>query len=254
MCDIMGYRGDEMIKIAVIDDEKMFVLSFQKDLSRLFKQNKVNCLISSFTSGKKFLESCMHKEYDLIFLDIDMPDINGIKIASDIRNNKINTELIFVSGHDNFVFESIHYTPFRFIRKANLLADTEEAVLSFCKKIKGNEQYILLDLEGKNSSFEDISKIMYIFSQRHDIFILNVRKETSRLSSRSYTMDSLGELLSTKGFIRIHKSYLVNYMYIYKIKGEKIILKDKSDIPLSRVRIAAVKEQYQIFLRRNDTL
>ncbi len=243
-----------MIKIAIVDDEEMFVFSFQKDLKRLFKQNKVNCLISSFTSGQKFLEGYQEKEYDLVFLDIDMPEVNGIKIASDIRNNKINTELIFVSGHEHFVFESIHYIPFRFIRKADLLSDTEEAVYSFCKKIKDNKQYISLDLEGKNNSFEDISKIVYIFSQRHDIFILRVGKETSRLSSRLYTMDSLEELMNSKGFIRIHKSYLVNCTYIYKIKNEKIVLKDQSEIPLSRIRMAAVKEQYQIFLRRNDTL
>lgn len=243
-----------MIRIAIVDDEEMFVFSFQKDLTRLFKQNKINCLISSFTSGNKFMKSYQEAEYDLIFLDIDIPDVTGIQIASDIRSKKINTTLIFVSAHEHFVFESIHYTPFRFIRKADILADTEEAVHSFCEKIKENKQYVSLELEGKNSSLEDVSKIMYIFSQRHDIFILKAGKETSRLSSRSYTMDSLEELMNSKGFIRIHKSYLVNCMYIYKIKSEKIVLKDQSEIPLSRIRMAAVKEQYQIFLRRNDTL
>lgn len=243
-----------MIRIAVVDDEEIFVLSFQKELQRMFKQNKINCLISFFISGKKFLESYCEKEYDLIFLDIDMPDINGIEIASNIRNKKINTNLIFVSGHDNFVFESIRYAPFRFIRKADLLSDTEEAVLSFCKKIKDNEQYISLELEGNNIIFDDISKIIYIFSQRHDIFILNDKKEIFRLSSRLYTMDGLEELISSRGFIRIHKSYLVNYLYIYKIQCEKILLKDLSDIPLSRGRAAKVKEKYNIFLRRNDTL
>lgn len=243
-----------MIRIAVVDDEEMFILSFQKDLKRLFKQNNVDFLISSFTSGSEFLESYEEAKYDLIFLDIDIPDVNGIEIASDIRSKKINTELIFVSGHDNFVFESIHYAPFRFIRKAELLLDTEEAVFSFCKKTKNNERYISLELEENNIFFDDISKIIYIFSQRHDIFILNDKKETFRLSSRLYTMDSLEELISSRGFIRIHKSYLVNYLCIYKIQCEKILLKDLSDIPLSRGRAAKVKEKYNIFLRRNDTL
>ena len=97
--------------------------------------------------------------------------------------------MVFVSGHDNFVFESIHYAPFRFIRKANLLMDTEEAVQSFCEGIKENKKYISLDLEGKNNSLEDITKIVYFFSQRHDIFILNSDNKTIRLSYRTYTMD-----------------------------------------------------------------
>lgn len=130
-----------MIKIAVVDDEEMFILSFQKDLKRLFKQNNVDFLISSFTSGSEFLESYEEAKYDLIFLDIDIPDVNGIEIASDIRSKKINTELIFVSGHDNFVFESIHYAPFRFIRKAELLLDTinehnSDTIVQNAQKIK----------------------------------------------------------------------------------------------------------------------
>ena len=251
-----GIGGVFMIKIAIVDDEKIFVSCFQKDLKRLFQQNKVTCIIASFTSGQDFLKNYQETEYDLIFLDIDIPDVSGIQIASDIRNKKLklNTTLVFVSGHDNFVFESIHYAPFRFIRKANLLMDTEEAVQSFCEGIKENKKYISLDLEGKNNSLEDISKIVYFFSQRHDIFILNSDNKTIRLSYRTYTMDQLEEIMSPNGFIRIHKTYLVNGLYVYKIKGEKVILNDKSEIPLSRIRITEVKEQYQIFLRRNDTL
>lgn len=195
-----------MIKIAVVDDEEMFILSFQKDLERLFKQNNVDFLITSFTNGNEFMESYEEAKYDLVFLDIDIPYINGIEIASAIRSKK-NTELIFVSGHDNFVFESIRYASFRFIRKAEFLLDTEEAVFSFCKKAKNNERTISLELEKNNIFFDDISKIIYIFSQRHDIFILNDKKETLRLSSRLYTMDGLGELISSRGSIRIHKSY-----------------------------------------------
>ena len=238
-----GIGGVFMIKIAIVDDEKIFVSCFQKDLKRLFQQNKVTCIIASFTSGQDFLKNYQETEYDLIFLDIDIPDVSGIQIASDIRNKKLklNTTLVFVSGHDNFVFESIHYAPFRFIRKANLLMDTEEAVQSFCEGIKENKKYISLDLEGKNNSLEDI-------------FILNSDNKTIRLSYRTYTMDQLEEIMSPKGFIRIHKTYLVNGLYVYKIKGEKVILNDKSEIPLSRIRITEVKEQYQIFLRRNDTL
>jgi len=243
-----------MIKIAIVDDEEIFLRNFQKEIARLFQLNNINCIISSYISGKEFLEKYQETAYDLVFLDIDIPDVSGIQIASGIRNKSSNPTLIFVSAHDNFVFESIHYAPFRFIRKADLLIDTEEAIKSFCKQIKENERYITLELEEKNNSLEDISKIMYFFSQRHDVFMLNTKNETFRLASRAYTMDQLEELMIEKGFIRIHKTYLVNCMYIYKIKGEKIILSDKSEIPMSRIRATTVKEQYQIFLRRNDTL
>lgn len=243
-----------MIRIAIVDDEAVFIKNFQKEIVRLFRLNNISCKITSYTNGKEFLKKYQETEFDLIFLDIDIPDISGIEIASGIREKNSNPILIFVSAHDNFVFESIHYAPFRFIRKTNLLMDTEEAIKSFCNHIKDNERYISLDLEEKNDFLANIAKIMYFFSQRHSVYMLNKENEVVRLAARTYTMDKLEELVKDKGFIRIHKTYIVNCMYIYKIKSEKVILIDNSEIPLSRIRAAAAKEQYQIFLRRNDTL
>ena len=61
-----------LIRIAIVDDEKMFVSYFQKELKKLFQQNDVNCIITSYTSGQSFLEKYQKNEYDLIFLDIDI--------------------------------------------------------------------------------------------------------------------------------------------------------------------------------------
>lgn len=243
-----------MIRIAIVDDEEQFVSYFEEQLKQIFRKNNVHCTIMTYTNGKDFQGSYAEMEYNLIFLDIDMPDISGIQLASEIRKQNADKTLIFVSGHDNFVFESIRYMPFRFIRKADLLPDTEEAVSAYCARIKENKKYMSFRLDNQIDSFEDTSKIVYFFSQRHDIFFLNERKETVRLSTRAYTMDQLSEQMYPKGFIRTHKTYLVNYLYIYKISGENVILKDRTKIPLSRIRITEVKSQYQIFLRRNDTL
>ena len=74
--------------------------------------------ITSPSGKKRFL--CGQTEYDLVFMDIDMPELSGIDIASQLRKNNQNSDLIFVSAHPHFVFEAIRYTPYRFIRKTNL--------------------------------------------------------------------------------------------------------------------------------------
>lgn len=243
-----------MIRIAIVDDEIVFINKFKVRIEELFHLNNMNCVITYFTKSTEFLNEYEKTDFDLIFLDIDIPDISGIQIASDIRKKNSDTTLMFVSGHDNFVFESIHYAPFRFIRKADLEIDTEEAVKAYCKIVKTDESYIMLNLEEQNKTKIDLSEVIYFFSQRHDIYLFNNKNETHRLTPRTYTMDNLEKLVGSKNFIRIHKTYLLNMNFIYKIKSEKVHLKDNSEIPISRIRTASVKEQYQLFLRRNNSL
>lgn len=118
-----------------------------------------------------FLEEVSEAKYDLIFLDIDMPSISGMQIASELNKQGSNTTLIFVSNHSNFVFEAFRYSAYRFIRKNNLLSDTAEAISLFCNALKTKENYVTLDLENKKNIHIDLSGVKYFFSIRHDIFL-----------------------------------------------------------------------------------
>ena len=243
-----------MIRIAIVDDDALFIQKFRKEIERLFQLYGTECTMISYSKGTDFLSTYNQTDFDLVFLDIDIPGMSGIEIASELRKKTSVPTLIFVSAHDNFVFESIHYAPFRFIRKGELTMDTEEAIRAFCKNVIADKKIIALDLEGENIVSVDTSEIMYFFSLRHDIYLYNSRNETIRLTPRSYTMDKLEKITAEKNFVRAHKTYLVNCDYIYKIKTEKIILKNNSEIPMSRIRTVSVKEQYQLYLRRNNSL
>lgn len=108
-----------MIRIAVVDDVKIFAYDYRKDLEQLFKQHSVECEIDVYTEAYYFQGILRDKKYNLIFLDIDMPEINGIDLAKEIRKNygDEKVKLVFVSSYENFVFETFHYKAYRFIRK-----------------------------------------------------------------------------------------------------------------------------------------
>ena len=74
------------------------------------------------------------------------------------------------------------------------------------------------------------------------------------MAIRSYTLDDLENMLKEKGFIRIHRTYLLNYLYVYQIRSEKILLKDKSELPLSRGRYDIVKKMYQKLINEGGVL
>ena len=67
-------------------------------------------------------------------------------------------------------------------------------------------------------------------------------------------MDALGKMLHEKGFIRIHKSYIVNFKYIHQIQSDKVLLFDNSTLPISRSNVANVKRQYKVIMRKDDAI
>ena len=227
---------------------------YEKEVWRDFNAFGFECKINTYTDPAIFQKEAAEIKYDLIFLDIDMPSISGMQIASELNKPDNNTTLIFVSNHSNFVFEAFRYSAYRFIRKDNLLSDTTEAVCSFCNALKTKENYITLDLENKKDMLIDLSGVKYFFSIRHDIYIYNDRKDTDRLAIRAYTLDDLENMLKEKGFIRIHRTYLLNYLCVYQIRSEKVLLKDGSSLPLSRGRYDSIKKMYQKLINERGVL
>ena len=105
-----------MLRIAVVDDEVDFIAMYNRMITDIFSEHHVLIELKTFSSGNDFIKSLSKTEYDLVFMDIDMPELSGIDIASQLRKNNQNSDLIFVSAHPHFVFEAIRYTPYRFIR------------------------------------------------------------------------------------------------------------------------------------------
>ena len=125
-----------MIKIAIVDDEKTFIQTYEKEILSFFNEFAFECEIATYSDSVVLQQENDEKnEYDLVFLDIDMPDISGMQLASELCKNNHHTTIIFVSSHSNFVFEAFRYSAYRFIRKENLNSDTKEAVRSFCASL-----------------------------------------------------------------------------------------------------------------------
>lgn len=244
-----------MIRIAMCDDETMFLQTYQKKVSELFQEHNVDCKIDTYTDARRFLEDCEKTSYDLIFLDIDMPGLPGIQLASKFRDKGLDTTLVFVSSHDDFVFETFRYNAYRFVRKNKLISDTQEMISSFCAALKTKSVIVRLDSDQQRTLEQKVSDIAYFYSIRHDIYFVNAQKESVRLAMHTYTMNELEKQFTEKGFIRVHKSYLVNYTWILQIKGDWVYLKANHDkIPLSRGRSEEVKLQYRRLMREEGVL
>jgi DNA-binding LytR/AlgR family response regulator len=235
----------EELKIAVCDDEEIYTDKITKIVECYFRAAQLSCKITKFSSANDMFVYSRAAGFDLILLDIDMPDISGIKAAEKIRDISENIPIVFITNMDNFVFEAIKYTPFRFIRKQFLSDEMSEMLAAF--KNKHNNDSVFLDAFDENERAKRIKAIdvCYIESFGHTIDIHH-NKGILRVKQ---TLNDLEKQLSDLGFIRIHKSYLVNYRFIYEIADGFAVMDDENKLAISRYRARDVKNKFMKFTR-----
>ncbi len=236
-----------MLRIAICDDDEILLRTLT---DKIRKQNHSACSpleIKTFLLGEDFLNSQRLSPFDIVFLDIDMPEISGFDIAEQV-NNASETFIIFVTSHDELVYSSIKFRPFRFIRKAYLDMELSEVMAAV------NEEFIKRNAERKfvfqtksGEVFVDLAQVEYIEIYSH---LLMVHLNDTEILECCGSLSDLEQKLSNNGFIRTHKSFLVNCKYIYSIENRQLLLDDKTAIPVSRYKIESVKEKFRDYLRR----
>ena len=210
-----------------------------------FEKRDTTVAFDSFTSGYRFLEMYKaHYHYDVIFLDIEMPEINGIDVCKKIREFSSDSLVVFISNKEELVFQTFEVQPFRFIRKEAFENTVTSLVSSIIGKWKQNKGTLLqLQETGSNDIYSfSIQHILYIEAQRKDCLIVTTE---GTCTFRCKLME-LEEKLTAFRFIKIHRSYLVNYMHIFRIGKSSVILTDGSELPISRGKTEEVK---QLFLQ-----
>lgn len=226
-----------MLKIAICDDEFYFNSKFKEIINEALK-NRIE-KIDTYTNPKRLLKS--EEIYDLIFLDIEMPEISGIEVAKHYDRNE--SSIIFVTNKDNLVFDAYNSTDsFGFIRKSNLEEDLQIVLDRFNKC-----DFRLAVMPVKNGS--KIIKIRYSDITFIEKIVNNVIIHTIKgdFSERS-TITEMEKQLGNHGFIRCHVGYLVNLDYVRLIDSNEIELCNSARVPISRSNVKYVKSE---FLKRS---
>ena len=224
-----------ILKIAVCDDNDKDIEIINRELLLLEeKAREKGCTyqIQAFKSGNDILKSfALVQDMHILFLDIDMPGIDGMEIAKRLEQTERRVKVIFVTNHADMVFTAIHYRPFRFIRKERLHIELEEALLCAIEEIREESLYGEIFIE-KDEAEIRISDITYLESQRH------------------YVIWDFSERLERYGFVRTHVGYIVNIRDIYSINTKRVLLDDRTPIPVSRKYTEHVREMHAKYVRR----
>lgn len=232
-----------MIRIGICDDETLFLDDFKKNVAQIFKSHHWKGSIATFTSGAQLIKNNEKNRFDIIFLDIDMPETDGFSIAENIPEK--DTLLVFCTSHNELVYNSFSYQPFWFLCKENYNKHLEEVLIASRKKIALRNTNYEFNINGEIHNV-DIKEILYIDVSKHRIYIHF--KDGQEINFRE-NLSKIEENFRRYGFVLVNSGCLVNMLWIKHIYQTEVELKDGQIFSLSRGRKNEVKEKFHEYMR-----
>ncbi|MBR2287380.1 MAG: response regulator transcription factor, partial [Clostridia bacterium] len=160
-----------MYRVAVCDDESVHAEWIGKTISGEFEKQGETVSVSSYTGGRA-LQSRLSdgKSYDVFFLDIDMPDMDGIALCRHIRKLKGDALVVFISNREEMVFQVFEVSPFRFVRKSRFNQEIGRVTRDLLVELRSREaRYLKLQ--------DERSDTVYVINARDVLYIEALRKQ-----------------------------------------------------------------------------
>lgn len=239
-----------MMYIAICDDNKPMLDFLNNKIDDLLAENELLHEIKTFSSGQDFLESHRSRPFDVVFLDIVMPKLNGFDVAKQVRKISGDTYIIFITTESGLVYDSFDFQPFYFIPKSKLKI-TEDKLKYVVSKLllhmTANEK-VLISGAYENKKFVSPSEILYIKSSINNIEYHFTGGSVQAVRGR---LETVLETLNKYIFARTHNRFIVNMNHIDGIDypNMEIRLDNGEVIGISRGYKKEFEESYLRYTR-----
>lgn len=238
-----------MISILICDDDKQFVEKLSSAVADSLRRNGVRAKINTFFSaeeiGNEVLSSC-----DIAFLDIDFKgkSYNGMDIARKIRGLHNDALIVFVTNYIEYAPEGYEVQAFRYLLKDEISQKLEISINHMLTRIRTAKSNIKIQANGELIDIK-VRDILYVESMGH-ILIFHVCSKDGG-SEKQYscyaTLSQMENDLADRGFLRVHKSFLVNMAHIRKMNCNAVLLDNGTDLRVGSKTYSECKKKYLIW-------
>ena len=231
------------MRVAVCDDDDRTRAKYSLLIKAIAEKRGIVLQISEYETGKQlqFALSGPDEPPDIILMDILMPGPNGIEVGKQLRNTGFQGIIIYLSQSPDYMQSAFDVSAFNYLVKAGDVEDEEQLERVFMKAVKKTQlrkrKYILLNGISEHRNLA-IDSILYFESLKHVVTVhYDAGESFEFISSLSRVEDALGAY----GFIRTHRSYLVNCAMIQRFDFKDIELTDGTVLPVGRKHYSKLK-------------
>lgn len=210
------------MKIAIVDDER----PSRSELRHLITDYLQDAEIMEASSGEEAMKLFLEEDFDLIFMDINLGDVDGTTLAAMAKKAQPKVEIVFATAYNNYAEKAFDIDALNYILKPFDPKRIEQTIRRYMKKreaVCGGKEAVREDEKttiskisinsDKKMILVDISDIVYIETGNRACIVHTKTKSYTTPSS----MNSFEERLKESGFFRIHKSYLINLKFVIEI-------------------------------------
>ena len=247
--------SNRSISCFLIDDEAGNNVNLQLLLERYCTNVKV---LETFTNPLKALEAVKANRPELLFLDVEMPDLNGFDLLEQLGQDR--GEVIFITAYEQYALKAFEFAAVDYLTKPVDVDRLQAAVTRVCERITRKEVGHGLEEFLRNRNQKTPGKKRLAISSVQEIRFVEIGEITRCEGENNYTHFHLAsgerltaskplreyeELLCEDGFLRVHQSHLINSNFLkrfVKTDGGYLEMNDQTQVPVSRSKKSEVIE------------
>lgn len=235
--------GQKDIQILLCDDDPEFLQTLRAEIIRAFKKLNMSAAFTVFSSPAAITQEAFAR-CELAFLDIDFDfeEQTGIDVARSLRQVNSKALIFFVTNYIDYAPTGYEVQAFRYVLKRDVSQVLERYILQAMELFAEGQEF--LRVQTKDSRIDiPLGDIAFLEVMDHSVSI--------HTASQSYelntTLSALEDRLEQHGFLRIHKSFLVNMHYIRKFRSRECLLTNGTTLAVSGRNYSQQKQKYLLW-------
>lgn len=230
------------MKVAICDDERAFHKEIISILHKFQKARKIDIFMDHYENGKSLLQS--GQEYDVIFMDYQMDEMDGIETARKLRETNSDSIIIFISAYPSAALDAFEVKTFRFIKKPIDVNKLYKALDDYLKSVD-YDNLLLINTHDGNYKIK-MSEIIYL---EGDGKYTTIRTKDKSLRVR-LNLKQLETKLPSSKFIRCSKSFVAGFEHISNHDSLNIIFYNGEKANIGAHYLAKFKTEFQNYIMR----
>lgn len=228
-----------MYRIAIVEDEEIHYDVLNGHIANFSNESNKVFDVTWYKSPLVFLDS-FKMQYDIIFLDIRMPGMDGMQLARAIRKTDPKVVIVFITSLAQYAIEGYSVNAMDYVLKPVSYEEFKLKITRILHKVATHEETTILCSRDKTKFKINIDNVYYLESNIHQVIVHTLDGEYYRYGS----MSEMEKELKDRNFKKINSCFLVNMLYVSGVKKDECIMKNGDSLKISRSHVKEISSLF----------